>query len=121
MSDALCATTDPEAFLPKKGGSTARAKAICAQCDVQAQCLEYALQNGPVQGVWGGTSERERRDMKRSGESARTRLDYVRIADLVKNGLSDSDVADRVGCSVESVGRWRRANGVAANVYRRVA
>jgi hypothetical protein len=29
------------------------------------QCLDYALQIGPVQGIWAGTTERERRGMKR--------------------------------------------------------
>ena len=65
MADALCATTDPDAFNVHQGGSTVRAKAICARCDVAVQCLEYALTHGPVRGVWAGTSERERRGMKR--------------------------------------------------------
>ena len=65
MDDALCATTDPEAFLPEKGGSSARAKKICGMCDVQTQCLEYALTHHPLPGIWAGTNERERRVMKR--------------------------------------------------------
>lgn len=43
------------------------AKAICMQeCPVQIACLEYALRrNDDLCGVWGGTSERERRRMRR--------------------------------------------------------
>ena len=37
------------------------AKRICANCPVRRQCLEYALANRIVRGVWGGASERERR------------------------------------------------------------
>lgn len=61
---ALCAQTDPEAFFPEKGGSTRDAKRICASCEVQAQCLEYALANDERFGIWGGLSERERRRLK---------------------------------------------------------
>jgi WhiB family redox-sensing transcriptional regulator len=62
---ALCAQTDPEAFFPEKGGSTREAKAVCASCEVRAQCLEYALENDERFGIWGGMSERERRRYKR--------------------------------------------------------
>ncbi|MDO5049516.1 MAG: WhiB family transcriptional regulator [Actinomycetaceae bacterium] len=62
---ALCAQTDPEAFFPEKGGSTREAKAVCASCEVRAECLEYALENDERFGIWGGMSERERRRFKR--------------------------------------------------------
>ena len=65
QADALCAQTDPEAFFPEKGGSTREAKKICQQCEVSAQCLEYALQNDERFGIWGGLSERERRRLRR--------------------------------------------------------
>lgn len=65
QAQALCAQTDPEAFFPEKGGSTREAKAICAQCEVRVQCLEYALENDERFGIWGGLSERERRRLKR--------------------------------------------------------
>jgi WhiB family redox-sensing transcriptional regulator len=65
QADALCAQTDPEAFFPEKGGSTRDAKRICGQCNVRAECLEYALRNDERFGIWGGLSERERRRLKR--------------------------------------------------------
>ena len=61
--DALCARTDLEAFFPEKGTSNHDAKKICSNCEVRAECLEYALQNGEQFGVWGGLSERERRKL----------------------------------------------------------
>jgi WhiB family redox-sensing transcriptional regulator len=63
---ALCAETDPEAFFPEKGGSTREAKKVCLSCDVQSECLEYALANDERFGIWGGLSERERRRLKKS-------------------------------------------------------
>jgi WhiB family redox-sensing transcriptional regulator len=41
------------------------ARRICADCPVKAPCLEYALANRIDHGVWGGTSERERRRILR--------------------------------------------------------
>lgn len=65
QDQALCAQTDPEAFFPEKGGSTREAKRVCRSCEVQAECLEYALENDERFGIWGGLSERERRKVKR--------------------------------------------------------
>lgn len=64
-ADALCAQTDPDEFFPEKGGSTRHAKAICARCPVQAECVDYALDNDERFGIWGGLSERERRRINR--------------------------------------------------------
>ena len=63
----LCGQTDPELFFPEKGGSVRAAKAMCAGCPVRAECLEYALAHDERYGVWGGTSERERRRLKDFG------------------------------------------------------
>jgi WhiB family redox-sensing transcriptional regulator len=71
---ALCSQIDPELFYPDKGGDTKPAKRICADCEVRAECLAYALQHGERFGVWGGLSERERRRLvprRRPGRVAR--------------------------------------------------
>lgn len=62
---ALCAQTDPEAFFPEKGGTTRDAKRICGGCEVRSECLDSALQNNERYGIWGGRSERERRQLVR--------------------------------------------------------
>lgn len=66
QTEALCAQTDPEAFFPEKGGSTREAKRVCLDCDVRAECLEYALLHDERFGIWGGLSERERRRLRRA-------------------------------------------------------
>jgi WhiB family transcriptional regulator, redox-sensing transcriptional regulator len=63
---AACASADPELFFPISYSGpalrqVARAKAICARCPIQQECLRYALDAGSVQGVWGGMTEDERR------------------------------------------------------------
>lgn len=65
-SRAACSTADPDLFFPISGAGLAlkqvtRAKAICARCPIQQACLGYALDASPIQGVWGGTTEAERR------------------------------------------------------------
>jgi WhiB family redox-sensing transcriptional regulator len=67
---ALCSQTDPEAFFPEKGGSTKDAKQVCAQCEVRAQCLKWAIDHEERFGIWGGLSERERRRYKREHRKA---------------------------------------------------
>lgn len=60
-----CLGVDPDIFYSEDGVRTPEAKAICAQCIVRNECLEYALENSERMGVWGGLTERERRSIKR--------------------------------------------------------
>lgn len=67
---AACLTVDPELFFPvgNTGPALAQieeAKAVCATCSVLEICLKWALDNNQDAGVWGGTSEDERRSLKR--------------------------------------------------------
>src|ERR1700745_817556 len=64
--DAACRDADPDLFFPVgTTGSALRqirqAKRICRTCPAQTQCLAWALDNGVTDGVWGGTTEDERR------------------------------------------------------------
>lgn len=59
-SRAACMRADPEIFFPEQGRSDAAAKAVCRTCPVTAPCLIDALTHN-MRGVWGGTSEHERR------------------------------------------------------------
>jgi WhiB family redox-sensing transcriptional regulator len=71
-AEALCAQVDGELWFPDKGGSTREAKAICAQCFVQAECLTWALTTHEGFGIWGGKSERERRVLQKHTDTERT-------------------------------------------------
>lgn len=46
-------------------GEGAEARAICADCPVRMQCLEFALERPEPFGVWGGKSQRQLRRMRR--------------------------------------------------------
>ncbi|MGH3321392.1 MAG: WhiB family transcriptional regulator [Streptosporangiaceae bacterium] len=45
---------------PEREVRERKAKAICADCPVRAECLEYALTKPEKYGVWGGMNEDER-------------------------------------------------------------
>jgi WhiB family redox-sensing transcriptional regulator len=57
---------DPELFHPSRGetADVRNAKTVCARCTVRADCLDYALTEEIHFGVWGGTSEKERRALR---------------------------------------------------------
>lgn len=68
---AACRDSAPDLFFPIGATGLAldqidAAKAICDGCVVRMDCLEFALETNQEAGVWGGTSEEERRDLRRS-------------------------------------------------------
>jgi WhiB family redox-sensing transcriptional regulator len=65
MRRGNCRDEPPSLFFPSDGTGVDIARALCATCPVKEPCLEYALRNRIDHGVWGGTSERERRRILR--------------------------------------------------------
>lgn len=61
---ALCAQTDPETFFPPKGHSSQAAKRVCASCPIRSRCLQVAMANPDLDGIWGGTTPGERRRLR---------------------------------------------------------
>ncbi len=50
---------------PEPVAQAERAKAICAECVVREECLQFALTTRQEFGIWGGTTESERRTLRR--------------------------------------------------------
>lgn len=71
MAAGNCADKPPSLFFPSDGVGVEVAKRVCVDCPVRTQCLEYALENRIDHGVWGGTSERERRRILKARAEAR--------------------------------------------------
>ena len=63
MARGACRDRPDVNFFPARGEDARPAMALCAECPVAEQCLAYAVREGLL-GVWGGTSERERRRMR---------------------------------------------------------
>ncbi|MBQ0850401.1 MULTISPECIES: WhiB family transcriptional regulator [Streptomyces] len=74
---ALCRYEDPDLFFPIGAHDsgpgllqTDEAKAVCRRCPVMRNCLDRALAAGPVEGIWGATTEAERRALRRRAARA---------------------------------------------------
>lgn len=72
----LCAETDPDLFFPVEAFEGAlsvkefyynevEAKKICGTCPYQLECFSYALKNTDLQGIWGGTTAKDRAAIRR--------------------------------------------------------
>jgi WhiB family redox-sensing transcriptional regulator len=77
-TNAACRETPPDLFFPvgTTGSATDQieaAKRVCNQCDAQKSCLEFALATNQESGVWGGTTEDERRKLRKQWLAARRR------------------------------------------------
>jgi len=75
-SQALCRDTDPDLFFPVGTTGAAlvqieQARAVCRECPVQSDCLDFALATNQDSGIWGGTSEDERRQLRKQYNAAR--------------------------------------------------
>lgn len=80
-----CAESDPEAFYPvdsadipgiqgsSKYFNESGAKAVCKSCPYIMRCLMFAIENNEL-GIWGGTTELDRRAIKRSIRSGATAI-----------------------------------------------
>lgn len=67
MSSALCRQIDLELFFPDVGGSSKTARKMCGRCIVKIECLNYALTFPSMIGIWGGTTEKQRKRLKQEG------------------------------------------------------
>lgn len=72
---ALCMEVDPELFFPDRSGKyrmsvdgerETLAKSMCNRCPVKAECLAYAVDDPSIEGIWGGSTARERLDLRKS-------------------------------------------------------
>lgn len=68
---ALCRGNHSHLFFPpstaerkeEREHREVRAKSICVNCPVRAECLDYALEIREPYGIWGGLTEMERRQV----------------------------------------------------------
>lgn len=76
FGETPCSQTNPDAFIaddPVEGNLLNRivytyeveAKTICSTCPYQQRCLQYALDNPGINGIWGMSNERQRQRIRR--------------------------------------------------------
>lgn len=82
---AACRDTDPDLFFPVGTTGPAieqieAAKRVCMECEAREPCLEFALSTNQDSGIWGATSEEERRKLRRQWVAARRRTNASRAS-----------------------------------------
>ncbi len=78
---------DPELFFPVGSRGPAaiqieKAKAYCNTCVSRLNCLAYAVEHGPFEGVWGGLSDKERKGIKKRRVDKLGRVIMFNVNDL---------------------------------------
>jgi hypothetical protein len=75
-----CVTEDPDLFFPESQKEyvvkVPLAKKICEGCPIVLSCFSTAYTN-EYPGIWGGTTERERKDFRRSPRQRRLFIDSI--------------------------------------------
>lgn len=71
---ASCTYTDPDMFFTEQSDEnyqrdTTMAKTVCGRCVYKVECLEWAMESREM-GVWGGTSDLDRRQLRRKNRSS---------------------------------------------------
>lgn len=104
---------------------TAEAEQICLACPMMAQCLYRAVVQHEVAGFCGGTTQRQRHEMRRSLGITMVREDFSALSGAPSSGqnvdhseiirMRDrypadtlSAIANRLGCSLSTIKRHLR-------------
>jgi WhiB family redox-sensing transcriptional regulator len=90
---AACRGARIEVFFPGRGETAGPARQACALCPVCQQCLEFAVSNRIVYGIWGGLTGPERRELQ---------SDWLRAARRDRDGAIRA--ADAAGFTTEAIG-----------------
>ena len=69
-ADARCRGKPLAWFFPPAGRLPHEAMAVCGDCPARRACLTDALEDSYSRGVWGGSSERQRKLARRRGLDA---------------------------------------------------
>jgi WhiB family redox-sensing transcriptional regulator len=74
-AEARCLGLDPEIFFPGRDYDAQQyALSICRDCSVQQPCLEFILSVEEGGGVWGNTTERQRKGMRGNRRNRRFKV-----------------------------------------------
>jgi WhiB family redox-sensing transcriptional regulator len=83
MREAACKGSNNNAFFPERGAPSrnivAEARKVCDTCSVKQECLDYAIANHEVHGVWGGMTKVERRAYSKQQKFQKAHAEELRI------------------------------------------
>jgi WhiB family transcriptional regulator, redox-sensing transcriptional regulator len=62
---AACRGANTEQWFPSGNFTPPEVARICERCPVHKLCLEYAVADPELKGIWAGTSERDRARLRK--------------------------------------------------------
>lgn len=112
QASAACRSLTPGLFFSDNSGEgSAEAVAVCGTCPVRSDCLQFALDNGELLGVWGGTTPSQRARLRRrrnaSPAIAARRAEAERLR---AEGLSQREIGERLGVGQGTVSMYLEAS-----------
>lgn len=98
----------------------------CDGCPVKDLCLQDAISNNDVDGIRGGMTEKQRRQLKRGYVPVKSRVVEPRNTPINtereerrfrawESGATDRAIAEMEGCAVSTIHDWRVRRGYAPN------
>lgn len=100
---AACLGRNTNMWYPERGHIAAGVYAltICADCPIQPDCLNWALETGEDHGIWGGLTETERAEARNNSDQAQRALRYLEW------GWSVPRIAEWMGVSTRTIQRYQ--------------
>ena len=80
--NSSCSHLDPEIFFPDKDEDLRLVRAVCANCPVRIDCLQFALSENVRDGIWGGMTGIERHALRKQQQR--------RYRDNLRKALNDA-------------------------------
>lgn len=109
---ALCKDYPVEYWYPENPtaqGAFAQAKSICDRCPVESECLDYAVANAEIHGMWGGKTERQRYKLMRARgvkpDRSRDDIFYIRQCQVCYSEFRPVQFNSRF-CSAQHAQYW---------------
>lgn len=108
-SQGACRGEDPDALFVQ-GAAQQQAKQVCLSCPVRSECLAHALDTRTEFGVWGGLTERERRQLLRERPDVTSWRAVLERAKVDHEGGARPGAAPRQRAGVPHDNRPRNAH-----------
>ncbi|HET7488281.1 MAG TPA: WhiB family transcriptional regulator [Acidimicrobiales bacterium] len=103
-----CRQVPTVVFFPTRGEEADTAKAVCAACPVAGPCRDYALGVPDLKGVWGATTEEERRHVRRAAGEEEAPADEPESPGAVATAAAPGTLLAQLEILTGHAGRWAR-------------
>ena len=108
FNQAACRGVNPDTFQSEHPSRIAAAKRVCASCLILSDCLNWAVEN-LEEGVWGGTTSRERQSLS----VAESILDVDELAERraarsrLEEDIAIRTLAEEFQVTERTIHRWK--------------